>query len=48
MNDFGQRGTLRKEREPEPVHWGYKALGMALAMLLLSWVGAWIAQGLAP
>lgn len=34
--------------EPEPIHWGYKLLGMALAMLLLSWAGAWIAQGLAP
>ena len=32
--------------EPEPIHWGWKALGAALAMLLLSWVGAWIAQGL--
>ena len=32
--------------EPEPIHWAYKLLGMALAMLLLSWVGAWIAEGL--
>ena len=48
MNDsFGQRGTLRKEREPEPAHWGYKLLGMALAMLALSWLGAWIAEGIA-
>lgn len=48
MNDFGQRGTLRKEREPEPTHWGYKLAGMILAMLTLSWLGAWIAEGLAP
>ena len=33
--------------EPEPIHWGYKLLGMGLAMLMLSWVGAWIAEGLA-
>ena len=34
--------------EPEPVHWAYKLLGVALAMLLLlSWVGAWIAEGMA-
>ena len=46
MNDFGQRGTLRKEREPEPVHWAWSLAGMALAMLLISWVGAWIAEGL--
>ena len=47
MNDY-TRGTLRKEREPEPIHWAYKLFGMALAMVLLSWVGAWIAEGMTP
>jgi len=46
-NTFGQRGTLRKECEQEPAHWGYKLLGMAIAMLALSWLGAWIAEGIA-
>ena len=46
MNDY-TKGTLRKHSEPDPIHWGYK-LGMALAMVLLSWVGAWIAEGLTP
>lgn len=36
------------EPEPEPIHWGYKLIGMVLAMVLLSWVGAWIAEGLTP
>ena len=34
--------------DKEPIHWGYKLIGMALAMVLLSWVGAWIAEGLTP
>lgn len=34
------------EPEPKPAHWGWKLVGMALAMLMMSWVGAWIAQGL--
>lgn len=45
MSDY-TRGTLRKEREPEPIHWAYKLFGMILAMLLLALVGAWIAEGL--
>lgn len=29
------------------VHWGWKLIAAALAMVVLSWVGAWIAVGLA-
>ena len=36
-----------QKQEPEPAHWGWRALGMVLAMLMLAWLGAWIAQGLA-
>ena len=41
------KDTLRKHSEPEPIHWGYKLIGMVLAMVLLSWVGAWIAERIA-
>ena len=46
MNDFGQRGTLRKEREPEPVHWAWSLAGMMLAMLFISFLAAWLIEGL--
>jgi len=44
MNDFGQRGTLRKEREPEPVHWAWSLAGMMLEMLFLSFLAAWLIE----
>lgn len=31
----------------EETHWGYKLFGMILAMLALSWLGAWIAERMA-
>lgn len=29
-----------------PIHWGYKLAALGLVLLALSWVGAWIAEGL--
>ena len=31
---------------PKPPHWGWQVLGMVLAMLVLAFAGAWIAEGL--
>ena len=50
LNDWDRQYSKLTPIEPEPpkpAHWGWKVLGMALAMLMLSWVGAWIAVGLA-
>lgn len=44
MNDFGQHGTLRKE--PEPTHWAWSLAGMMLAMLFISFLAAWLIEGL--
>jgi len=33
--------------KPRKVHWAWSLVGMALAMLVLSLAGAWIAEGLA-
>ena len=45
MNDY-TKGTLRKEREPEPVHWAWSLAGTALAMLFISFLAAWLIEGL--
>ena len=45
MNDqFGQRGTLRREiKEPE-LSLGWQIFGGVIAMMCLSWLGVWIAE----
>lgn len=33
--------TPLSQPEPEPIHWGYKLLAVALGMVLVSWLGSW-------
>jgi len=40
------KGTLRKDIKPEEAHWLWKLVGMMLAMIMLSLVGAYIAENL--
>lgn len=45
-NQFGQRGTLRREiKEPE-CHWGWQAAGTVIGLVCLSWLGVYIAERL--
>ena len=50
MTDWDKQYMQIKDYEIDATqnpHWGWQALGMVLAMLVLAWAGAWIAEGLA-
>lgn len=46
MNNY-TKGTLPGKQDEPEAHWAWDVAGAVLAMVALSWLGAWIAERLA-